>query len=45
MPLPVGSMSPMTALAAMAASTALPPRSRISTPARAASGWLAATMP
>ena len=29
----------------MAASMALPPRSRICTPARAASGWLAATMP
>jgi hypothetical protein len=34
----------MTAFAAMAASTALPPRSRICTPARAASGWLAATL-
>ena len=45
MPLPVGSISPMAALAAMAASTALPPRSRSSTPARAARGWLAATIP
>src|SRR6185295_8658599 len=45
MPLPVGSISPIVALAAIAASIALPPRSRIWTPARAASGWLAATMP
>src|SRR5688500_6848726 len=44
-PLPVGSIRPMVALAAIAASMALPPRSRICTPARAASGWLAATMP
>ena len=45
MPLLCGSTRPITALVAMAASTALPPRSRICTPARAASGWLAATMP
>lgn len=45
MPLPVGSISPMVALAAMAVSMALPPRSSICTPARAASGWLAAMMP
>jgi len=45
MPLPVGSINPIVAFAAMAASTALPPRSRICTPARAASGWLAATIP
>jgi hypothetical protein len=43
--LPVGSINPIVAFAAMAASTALPPRSRICTPARAASGWLAATIP
>ena len=45
MPLLCGSTSPITALAAIAASIALPPRSRIWTPACAASGWLAATMP
>src|SRR5689334_16423187 len=45
MPLPVGSITPVVALAAMAASTALPPRSRICTPAAAASGWLDATTP
>src|SRR5918994_4412134 len=45
MPLPVGSMRPMVAFAAIAASTALPPRSRIATPALAASGWLDATIP
>ena len=33
------------ALGAIAASIALPPRSRISAPALAASGWLAATIP
>src|SRR6185503_1899147 len=45
MPFDCGSTSPMTALAAIAASTALPPRSSTWTPARAASGWLAATIP
>src|SRR6266478_958788 len=45
MPLPVGSITPVVAFAAMAASTALPPRSRICTPAAAASGWLEATTP
>src|SRR5689334_16595670 len=35
----------MTALAAIAASTALPPRWRICVPACDASGWLVATMP
>ena len=45
MPSKYGSTSAMTALVAMAASTALPPRSSTCTPARAASGWLAATMP
>jgi hypothetical protein len=45
MPFISGSTTPITALAAIAASTAVPPRSRICTPARAASGWLAATMP
>ena len=45
MPSKYGSTRAMTALVAMAASTALPPRSSTCTPARAASGWLAATMP
>src|SRR5262252_7763577 len=45
MPFISGSTTPMTALAAMAASTAWPPRSSIWAPAWAASGWLAATMP
>src|SRR5438046_10286996 len=44
-PFIAGSIRPIAALAAIAASTALPPRSRICTPARAASGWLAATIP
>src|SRR4249919_1012986 len=44
-PFDCGSTRPITALVAIAASTALPPRSRICTPARAANGWLAATMP
>src|SRR3990172_3540765 len=44
-PFPVGSIRPMVAFAAMAASIAFPPRSRIRTPAPAARGWLAATMP
>src|ERR1700704_527958 len=45
MPLKYGSTSASTAFAAIAASTALPPCSSTCTPARAASGWLAATMP
>src|SRR6185503_19568391 len=45
MPSKYGSTRAITALVAIAASTALPPRSSIWTPARAASGWLAATMP
>ena len=45
MPFISGSTRPITAFAAIAASMALPPRSRTWTPARAASGWLAATIP
>jgi hypothetical protein len=45
MPDPDGSISPNAALTAMAASTALPPRLRMSMPTCAARGWLAATMP
>src|SRR5262249_6634474 len=45
MPHDMGSMSPMAALVAMAASMALPPLRRISSPTWAASGWLVATMP
>src|SRR5262245_61402993 len=48
MPFDCGSVTPRTAFAALAASTALPPRSRICTPApaaRGASGWVAATIP
>src|SRR5581483_3526622 len=45
MPFMCGSTTPRTALAAMAASTACPPRTSICTPACAASGWLAATTP
>src|ERR1041385_3031131 len=44
-PLLVGSISPSTALVAIAASIALPPRSMIWIPDIAAIGWLAATMP
>src|SRR5687767_11380996 len=44
-PFDAGSMSAMTALAAIAASMALPPFSRTWVPARAASGWLDATIP
>src|SRR5688572_24532034 len=44
-PLPVGSMSPMAAFAAMAASTAVPPRLRTSTATWLTSGWLVAAMP
>src|SRR5690606_6707571 len=42
---PVGSISPSAAFAAIAASTALPPRFSISRPISVASGWLVATMP
>ncbi len=45
MPQLIGSVSPIMALVAMAASAALPPRLRISTPTSAATGWLAATIP
>ena len=44
-PLPVGSMRPSAALAAMAASTALPPAFRISSAICVASGWLVAAIP
>src|SRR5688572_8715805 len=44
-PLPVGSMSPMVAFAAMAASTAVPPRLRTSSATWLTSGWLVAAMP
>ncbi len=40
-----GSTTPLASAVAMAASTALPPRFRISTPASAASGCIAVTMP
>ncbi len=43
-PLPVGSVSPSTASAAMAASTALPPWRMISRAAWVARGWLVAAM-
>ena len=45
MPLPVGSITPTTAFAAIAASTAFPPRCKTCTPAIDASGWLLATTP
>ena len=45
MPQPVGSMRPSAAFAAIAASTALPPRRNVATPISVASGWLVATMP
>src|SRR5262245_12467419 len=45
MPFDCGSTTPSTALVAIAASTAFPPRSSTRTPACAASGSLAATMP
>ena len=41
----IGSTKPRTALAAMAASTADPPRARICAAAWDASGWLVAAMP
>src|SRR5262245_59555268 len=44
-PLPVGSINPMVAFAAMAASTAVPPRLRISSATWLTSGWLVAAMP
>ncbi len=40
-----GSVMHSTALAAMAASTAVPPRARICAPACDASTWLVATIP
>jgi hypothetical protein len=45
MPFIAGSITPTAAFVAIAASTALPPRSRISVPARAASGCDEATIP
>src|SRR5690348_9246883 len=44
-PLPVGSISPIVALAAMAASTAVPPRLSTSSATWLTSGWLVAAMP
>src|SRR5579871_6604695 len=44
-PVDIGSVTPSTAAAAIAASTALPPRSSIRTPARVALTWLVATIP
>ena len=45
MPFIIGETTPIMALVAIAASTALPPDSRIRTPACAASGDSAATIP
>ena len=45
MPVMFGSVTLSTAAIAMAASTALPPRFRMSRPTCDASGWLVATMP
>jgi hypothetical protein len=45
MPVIIGSVTLSTAAIATAASTALPPRLRISSPVKEASGWLEATMP
>ena len=45
MPQPVGSISPNAAFAAMAASTALPPRRKMSMAICVANGWLVATIP
>ena len=45
MPFIMGSVTPRTALAAMAASTAEPPLARICAPATEACTWLVATMP
>src|SRR5262245_5838964 len=44
-PLLMGSMSPSAAFAAMAASTAVPPRLRMSSATWLVSGWLVAAMP
>src|SRR5436305_10896873 len=44
MPVAIGSVTPSTAAAAIAASTALPPRSSIRSPARVAVGWLVDTI-
>src|SRR6186713_489197 len=44
-PLPVGSINPIVALAAIAASTAVPPRLRTSSATWLTSGWLVAAMP
>ena len=44
-PLPVGSISPRAAFAAIAASTAVPPRLSTSSATWLASGWLVAAMP
>jgi hypothetical protein len=44
-PFIIGATTPMTALAAMAASTALPPALRMSSAARVAAGWEVAAMP
>ena len=45
MPQLIGSTRPIMASVAMAASAALPPALRMSSPTCAASGWLVATMP
>src|SRR5438094_916872 len=45
MPHDIGSIRPIAALVAIAASTALPPLLSTSRPTCAASGWLVATMP
>ena len=45
MPFIIGATRPMAALAAIAASTALPPRSSIATPARVPIGCSAASTP
>ena len=44
MPLPVGSINPSAAFAAIAASTACPPACRISRAICVASGWLVAAI-
>src|SRR5262245_43026016 len=44
-PLPVGSMRPIVAVAAIAASTAVPPRLSTSSATWLTSGWLVAAMP
>ena len=45
MPVMLGSVTLSIAATAIAASTALPPRFRISSPTCDASGWLVATIP